>query len=208
MTALILCALTVVGSAEYAVADNVAFGVALVKQGKYKQAMPIFKRLAARGNPFAQFNLGVLYLRGKGVKRNLVAAARWFKMSAAKGYIPAMTNLGSLYAAGRGVKKSDRKAVTWFRRAALKNDPLAQSKLGVMYANGEGVPRNDVKAYMLFHVSAAGGFARAAALRDEVALRMKPAQIARAKLLAGRWIEKRKARREGIKKWLLKKPAK
>ncbi len=149
----------------------------------YQTAARLLGSLARKGNPVAQFRLGVLYLRGLGVKRNFKRAAAWFRRAAVQGNVRAMVNLGTLHASGRGVRKSNTAAFQWFRRAALRGDSLGMVKLGTMYANGEGVRRNDVTAYVWFALAAARGFRRADGLRDQVGLRMSAAQRARAERL-------------------------
>jgi hypothetical protein len=44
------------------------------------------KKGAERGNVFAQFNLGVAYLKGGKVEKNYVEAYRWLHLSALGGY--------------------------------------------------------------------------------------------------------------------------
>jgi uncharacterized protein len=75
---------------------------------------------------------------------------------------------------------------------ADQGDPFAQFNLGSMYANGHGVPRDYAQAVMWFSLSAKR--APYVALRDlavedrdEVAVKMTPAQRAEAQRLASEW---------------------
>ena len=41
---------------------------------------------AEQGNVFAQFNLGVAYLKGNGVERNFIEAFKWLYLAETRGY--------------------------------------------------------------------------------------------------------------------------
>ena len=60
---------------------------------------------AAAGNPAAEYEIGVRYSEGRGVRANLELAAQWFERAAKQGLAPALYRLGSLYEKGQGVKK-------------------------------------------------------------------------------------------------------
>jgi TPR repeat protein len=85
-------------------------------------------------------------------------------------------------------------AASWYRKAADQGHAGAQYQLGYMYANGWGVPQDYILAHMWCNLSAARtsdvsgkGDRRAAKIRDEVAAKMTPAQIAEAQKLAREW---------------------
>jgi len=61
-----------------------------------------------------------------------------------------------------------------------------------MYERGDGVPQDYVQAYMWYHLGAANGATRGAALRDALAKQMTPDQIAEAQKLAREWKPKGK----------------
>ncbi|PRD41243.1 exopolysaccharide production negative regulator [Phyllobacterium phragmitis] len=57
------------------------------------------------GDPAAQFELGMMLLKGEGGKRNPVQAARWFRLAAQKGNASAQAMLGNmLFQAGKTVR--------------------------------------------------------------------------------------------------------
>jgi len=63
-----------------------------------------FQRAAERGNPSAQYMLGVALAKGKGTPQNYELAATWYQRAVDQGDAGAMVNLGNLYdAAGHGV---------------------------------------------------------------------------------------------------------
>ncbi len=78
-------------------------------------------------------------------------------------------------------------ALREFRVLAEQGNPVAQFDLGIMYEIGQGVPTDLVQAYMWFSLAAAQGHVVVGVIRDEVAERMTPAQIAEAQKLAREW---------------------
>lgn len=48
---------------------------------KYQQAYDEFQKLAKLGNKDAIYNIGVMFLYGQGVKKNLIAAHSWFSLA-------------------------------------------------------------------------------------------------------------------------------
>jgi len=59
-----------------------AAGIEAVNRGDYKTAYELFRAQAAKGDPEAQFELGMLFALGKGVERNLVTAFMWAEIAA------------------------------------------------------------------------------------------------------------------------------
>ena len=54
-------------------------------------------QLAEQGNADAQYNLGVMYDNGQGVRQDYAEAARWYRKAAEQGNAKAQYNLGSMY---------------------------------------------------------------------------------------------------------------
>jgi hypothetical protein len=71
--------------------------------------------------------------------------------------------------------------------AAEQGDPESQARLGEMFLEGRGVPQDYVTAHMWFNLASASGMTKARELRDFLAARMTPAQIAEAQQLAREW---------------------
>ena len=164
-------------------------------QGDYATALRLFRLLADQeGYAFAQNNIGMIYANGRGVPQDHVEAAKWYRRAADQGYVFAQINLGVAYADGRGVSQDYAEAVRWYRKAAEQNNAQAQAKLALMYFDGRGVPQNYVHAYMWCALAAARYPASdtkdqdgVIALRDRIAAKMTPAQIAQAQELASQW---------------------
>ena len=100
-------------------------------------------------------------------------------------------NLGWMYDNGQGVPQDNQQAVAWFRKAADQGYADAQNDLGLMYANGQGVPQDYVRAHMWLNLAAArSDDATDQKVRDDVAAKMTPAQIAEAQRMVREWTPK------------------
>ncbi len=119
-------------------------------------------------------------------------ALKEWRPLAEQGEARAQTNLGVMYRLGEGVPQDDTEAVRWYRRAAEQGHTKAQFKLGAMYFMGRGVPQDDVQAHMWLNLSAAPGNELARKIRDNLAEKMPPAQLAEAQRLAREWTPKSK----------------
>jgi TPR repeat protein len=161
-------------------------------RGDYATALREWRPLAEQGDARAQYNLGVLYRKGRGVPQDDVQARRWYEKAAAQGQAKAQYNLGTLYLNGGGVPKDYQQALRWFRMAADQGEALAQTRIGIMYDEGQGVPHDFVQAHKWYNLAATNGDKPAAELRDALAKQMTPAQIAEAQQLAREWKPKGK----------------
>jgi TPR repeat protein len=164
------------------------------RQKRYEQKQQRKESLAAaaQGHADAQFNLGFMHAKGRGVPQDYGLALKWYRLAAAQGHAKAQSNLGVMYYKGNGVPQDYVEAVKWFRLAAAHGNAEAQSNLGVMYYRGNGVPQDSVQAYKWFSLAAATFTEKqareeAAKTRDSVAARMTPAQLAEAQKLAREW---------------------
>jgi TPR repeat protein len=127
------------------------------RRGDYLTALRLIRPLANDDEAAAQFNLGLMYLTGKGVQRDDAAAGIWFRKAAEQGYALAQSNLGVMYRDGRGVPQNYTDAVMWFRKAADQGDAVAQYLLGDQYANGAGVSQDYTEAMIWFRKAAEQG---------------------------------------------------
>lgn len=118
----------------------------------YIWAMQFGKKIAKAktGDAQAQYEVGNMYLRGRGVERNGKAAYEWFSKAADQGHVRAQYKVGYLYFKGEGVDKDPNKALKWIRRAADQDYAPAQFYLGKMYSTGVGVARDYEQAWTWF----------------------------------------------------------
>ncbi|MCG3774582.1 MAG: Secretory immunoglobulin A-binding protein EsiB [Nitrospira sp.] len=160
--------------------------------GDYATALHEWRPLAEQGNALAQYNLGVLYRKGRGVPQDDVLARQWYAKAAAQGLAKAQFSLGTLYFNGEGTPKDYQQALRWFRLAADQGEALAQTKMAIIYDEGQGVPQNIVQAYKWYSLAATNGDKPANELRNTITSQMTPAQIAEAQKLAQEWKPKGK----------------
>ncbi len=130
-------------------------GVKAYLKGSYAAAFGLWQPLAEQGDAPTQFNLGVLYAQGLGVKKDQILAVKWYQRAAAKGYTPAQFNLGEAYFTGTGVTADVRKAIHWWRTAAKHQHVKSQYNLGYLYLFGNGVTKDREQAIFWFQQAAA-----------------------------------------------------
>ena len=115
------------------------------------------RRDAARGNAEAQYNLGVCYMDGNGIAKDMTEAVKWFRKASEQGLAKAQLNLGICYEEGWGVAKNMTEAVKWYRKAADQGLAQAQLGIGACYANGWGVEENESEALIWIRKAARQG---------------------------------------------------
>jgi hypothetical protein len=169
-------------------------GYAAYEKGDYEAARKLLGPLAESGDARAQSTLGLLYYRGRGVRKDDSEALKWFRLAAERGSAVAEFNLGVMYAEGQGVPQDNEEAAKWYLLAADHGHPQAQYNLGLWHANGDGGSADNVRAHMWFNLAAARFPASdtrsrsvAASSRDAVAGNMTGGQIAQAQKLAREW---------------------
>lgn len=86
-------------------------------------------REAQNGDAEAQYNLGLMYYNGYGVRQDKSEAVNWYRKAAEQGHASAQFNLGLMYGKGEGVKQDYTEAVNWLRKAARQGDTDAQELL-------------------------------------------------------------------------------
>jgi TPR repeat protein len=142
------------------------YGRALQKAGQHQHAMRWYRQAAEQGYIAAQFALGSMYAKGKGVAQNYTEAAKWFRHAAEQGDARAQFNLGVMYDKGKGVAQNYTEAAKWYRQAAEQGNAPAQFNLGLKYDYGMGVAKNDTEAAKWYRKAAEQGHSEAqAALR-------------------------------------------
>jgi hypothetical protein len=102
---------------------------------------------AEQGFDIAQYNLGVMYSHGEGIKQDHMEAYKLYVKSASQGYAPAKRNLGSMFYNGNGVPINDQKAYEYTFQAAKQGDALAIFNMGVFYDDGSAVDKDMIKSY-------------------------------------------------------------
>ena len=108
---------------------------------------------------------------------------------ALKGDREAQFDLAKGYEAGQlGLPLDLKEALHWYREAANRGEPFAEASLGIFFNFGKGVDRDYAEAYMWYERASShltgGDRETVVEMRDAVALKLTPEQIAKARRLA------------------------
>ena|GEM_PF-3894354 len=108
----------------------------------YKKAIQYFEQAIQAGNSDALVNIGIMYYKGDGVKRDYKKAMQYYELSAQAGNSNALVNIGIIYHNGAGVKQDYEKAMQYYELSAQTGNINALNNLGFMYLGGHGVNTN------------------------------------------------------------------
>ena len=92
-------------------------GLYYAKKKNYDKARFWFDKSAKKGFDAAEFNFGLIYYRGLGVRLNYTKAVYWFEKAAKQGYAKAEDALGVAYYSGHGVLQDTKTAIYWWKKA-------------------------------------------------------------------------------------------
>ena len=134
----------------------------------YKGALKFYTRSAKKGNARAQYQLGSLYSKGKGVPKDIKTAIKWWTLAAEQPlksiervemtYQPLIQYLvATYYLGGEGIPQDYKTALKYFRMAAKQGNADSQVSLGNMYAKGRGVPQDYKTALKWYKLAAEQG---------------------------------------------------
>src|SRR5581483_5512234 len=138
---------------------DTAAGLAAFKNKDYQRAFKEWKAAADTGHAEAQFDLGVLYAQGLGVRRDLTEAAYWYRRSAEQGNAEAEFALGQMYSLGWGVPRDEADAIRWLQMAnSVESDGPPTEWANV---EGYGMPRDPQVAAYWYKLAADKGHAEA-----------------------------------------------
>ena len=131
----------------------------------YEKAMPLLLLEASRGNGFACYDIGRMYLLGLGCDPDEEEAQHWFRdaleafrtaeASDEKGYL--RYRIGKCYAYGHGTEQNYEEAARWFLLAVEEGSSYAEYQLGKIYYFGNGVRSDREKGLEYLKTSAEHG---------------------------------------------------
>jgi hypothetical protein len=134
-------------------AETLAEAKAAVDAHDFKTAATIYQNLAALGDAKAQYNLGLMYSRGDGVKQNFNEALKWYRLSAEQGFVEAQYNLGLILLRSEWVTPDYEESIKWYTKAAEQGHVKSQVDLGVAYLRGE-IVQYDAEAAQKWFIKA------------------------------------------------------
>lgn len=94
--------------------------------GALGDATEWLRQAAEQNHARAQFVIGVLYEKGRGVIQDYKEAMIWFRRAAEQGDPQAMSRLGRMMKAGHGVEKNLLEAYVWLNLASARGDQSAE----------------------------------------------------------------------------------
>jgi len=167
---LVFAAAVLLGTSAPLAAQSVRAGITAWQNDDYDGAVRIWRPLAEKGDPDAQFNLAQAYRLGRGVPVNLALAQSWLKRAATQGHVDAQTTLGLLL-----FQNNNRTlGVYWLKAAAAKNDPRALLVYGTALFNGDGVKADPALGYSYVKRAAAQGLGPAKDTLAEIEATLTP----------------------------------
>lgn len=86
---------------------------------------PGIRLRAYKGDPEAQFLMGMYYIKGEGVDSNPEIGVHWLRLSAMQDFRPAQRQLAECYSQGIGVDINEKAAEYWYQKAeenAVRSD--------------------------------------------------------------------------------------
>jgi hypothetical protein len=93
---------------------------------------------AQQGHAFAQYNLGLRYAYGLGVREDDAEAVRWYRLAADQGDAFAQSNLGLMYDTGDGVPEDSVLAYMWYNLSAAQGHETAQARKEIIVPDMTG----------------------------------------------------------------------
>ena len=144
-------------------ADSVRYAVSLLT-GSYGridtlQAVQLLQQWAARNNTQAMNALGVLYLKGAGVERDVETGLYWLETAGNNGYPLAFVNIGTAYHYGQyGLEQNFETAYNYYLTAHRAGYPFACYTVGYMLYKGLGCRQDYAGAADYFRKGAEIGY--------------------------------------------------
>jgi len=164
--------------------------------GDFGRAARLLEPFANQDDPVFMNMLADLYAQGgKDLPKDQAKAFALYTKSANKGNAAAQRHLAIAYERGQGVTADPAEAQAWWLKAANKGDARAQFLIGKRQATGEAMPQDYVQAWKwltLANTGAPAGYEKAAreeaiALKNTIAAKMTPMQLADAQKLVREW---------------------
>ena len=126
-----------------------------------QKCFSLFKKAADMKDPNGYYNLGMCYMNGYGVEKDVDLAYDCFKFAAEALHPEAMNNIGGFFRDGIVVEKDLATAARWFKRSADFGNSYGQLNYGLALQRGEGVDADSAAAAKLFKAAAEQGNAEA-----------------------------------------------
>ena len=114
---------------ELSVSELYDEGLRQYKRFRYDDALTNFNKAAEQNHSGAQYYLGMMYLDGNGVTKNLERAFSYISRAANAGHTEAVYQLAQMYDSGIGTAKDQNQAKIWYQKAAANGNDAARRRL-------------------------------------------------------------------------------
>ncbi len=138
---------------------DTAAGMEAFRNKDYAKAFREWKAAADAGQAEAQFDLGLLYAQGLGVRRDMTEAARWYRQAAEQGNAEAEFALGQMYSRGWGVPRDEADAIRWLQLANTPDTNGPPTEWAIV--EGYGIAQDQKLAAHWYQLAAEKGHAEA-----------------------------------------------
>ena len=108
----------------------------------FSKALPVFAKLAKRGDKRAQYYMGRMNHLGEGRPQDKQEAVRWYRMSAEQGFARAQNNLGILMLEQGNISE----AIALFEKAIAQGLPQGRKNLEAALQQEQLVIQRDLAA--------------------------------------------------------------
>ena len=121
-------------------------------------AVEYYKKGAEAKQPYALFNLAILYMNGLcGVEHDQFKAHDLHMEAATREVPPAMYEVALMLERGLGCIGSYSEAAFWYEEGAKRGHLESFNNLGALYKEGHGVDQDDARTFLCFTRAAEGG---------------------------------------------------
>ena len=126
--AALVVAATMAAAPAFADSNEFKAGWEAYQRGDYSTALALWQPLAAQGHVEAQYNVGVIYDDGRGVKGDRAVARQWWQKAAEQGHGWAQHNLANLYISGDGVPRDYAESLKWYNTARALGEDIKDNR--------------------------------------------------------------------------------
>ncbi len=124
------------------------------------RTLELYTKAAEAKQPYALFNLGILYENGiGGVQHDQFKAHELHMEAATREVPPAMYEVALMLERGLGCMQNFSEAAFWYEEGAKRGHLESFNNLGALYKEGHGVPLDENRCFICFKKAADGGLA-------------------------------------------------
>jgi len=139
--------------ASYAPAATAAGYIDEAINDDYQHAFNNYQQAADMGDPIAEYDLALIYEKGKNQAVDIDKAQTFYQQAAQQKVVKAMVSLGNIYVQEHNIKQ----ALTWLNLAADRHDPDAIYQLGWLSEKGLSPHASITDALNYYQVAAQQG---------------------------------------------------